>query len=76
MEFRLLLIQKRAYDSDEHSFIFESLKNVGFREDFIITGWVKTFLNDSVMNNGMSTAYFKLERGTRQGTLYLHICSL
>ena len=52
----------------EHNFIFALLKKFGFEEDFI--RWIKTFLNDSqscVMNNGMSTGYFKLERGTRQG---------
>ena len=52
----------------EHNFIFASLKKFGPGEDFI--RWVKTFLNDSqscVMNNGTSTGYFNLERGTRQG---------
>ena len=59
---------EEAFDSVEHNFIFASLKKFGFGEDFI--RWVKTFLNDShscVMNNGTSTGYFKLERGTRQG---------
>ena len=59
---------EKAFDSVEHNFIFTSLKKFGFGEDFI--RWIKTFLNDSqscVMNNGTSTGYFKLERGTRQG---------
>ena len=57
----------KAFDSVEHNFIFASSKKFGFGEDFI--RWVKTFLNDSqscVMNNGTSTGYFKLERGTKQ----------
>ena len=71
---------EKAFDSVEHKFIFASLKKFGFGEDFI--RWVKTFLNDSqscLMNNGTSTGYFKLERGTRQGdTLspYLFIIAL
>ena len=43
-------------------------KKFGFDPDFI--QWVKTLLNrpeSCVMNNGKSTGYFGLERGTRQG---------
>ena len=71
---------EKAFDSVEHNFIFASLKKFGFGEDFI--RWIKTFLNDSqscVMNNGTSTGYFKLERGTRQGdplSPYLSIIAL
>ena len=59
---------EKAFDSVEHNFIFTSLKKLGFGEDFIRL--VKTCLNDSpscVINNGTSTRYFKVERGTRHG---------
>ena len=52
----------------KHTFIFATLQSFGFGPDFI--QWVKTFLyktESCVMNNGSSTGYFYLERGTRQG---------
>ena len=58
----------KAFDSVDHTFIFITLKKFGFGPDFI--QWVKTLLNrpeSCVMNNGKSTGYFGLERGTRQG---------
>ena len=59
---------EKAFDSLKHNFIFSTLTKFGFGQDFI--QWVRTFLwNDSscVMNNGVSTGYFNLERGARQG---------
>ena len=59
---------EKAFDSIEHPFIFATLKSFGFGPQF--TKWVRTFLNNvesCVMNNGHSTGYFPLERGTRQG---------
>ena len=58
---------EKAFDSIEHTFIFATLQSFGFDPDFI--QWVKTFLccvESCVMNNGSSTGYFYLERGTRQ----------
>ena len=58
-----------ADDSVQQNFIFVSLKNFDFGENFITA--VKTFLNDSqscVMNTSTTaTGHFKLECGTRQG---------
>ena len=59
---------EKAFDSIEHTFIFATLQPFGFDPDFI--QWVKTFLykaENCAMNNGSSTGYFYLERGTRQG---------
>ena len=59
---------EKALDSIEHPFLFAVLKSFGFGADFI--QWIRTFFNNAescVMNNGNSTGYFPLERGTRQG---------
>ena len=59
---------EKAFDSVDHKFIFASLEKYGFGPDFI--QWIKTLLanNEScVMNNGSSTGFFKLQRGTKQG---------
>ena len=58
----------KAFDSVEHSSIISTLRAFGFGPDFI--QWAKTFFKNvesCVMNNGRSTGYFLLERGTRQG---------
>ena len=59
---------EKAFDSVDHTFLFSTLKKFGFGFDFI--QWIKTLLSNTqscVMNNGYSTGYFDLERGTRQG---------
>ena len=59
---------EKAFDSVEHNFIIAALEAYGFGPNFV--QWVKTLLYDQkscVMNNGHSTGYFNLERGTRQG---------
>ena len=61
---------EKAFDSIEHPFLLAVLKSFGFGPQFI--HWVRTILKDAescVMNNGHSTRYFPLERGTRQGDL-------
>ena len=59
---------EKAFDLIELAFLFAVLESFGFGPQFI--QWVKTFLNNAescVINNGHSTGYFPLERGTRQG---------
>ena len=59
---------EKAFNSVEHNFKFVVLKSFGFGSQFI--QWVRTFLKNAescVFNNGHSTGYFMLERGTRQG---------
>ena len=55
-------------DDDEHTFIFAALESFGFGPQFI--QWLRTFPKNAescVINNGHSTGYFSLKRGTRQG---------
>ena len=57
-----------AFDSIDYVFMLQTLKKYGFGTSFI--NWVKllhTDLVSCVMNNGFSTGYFSLSRGTRQG---------
>ena len=66
--------KEKAFDSVEHNYIFSMLKKFGFGPDFL--QWVKTtFCNvqSCVVNNGNSTGYLSLERGTRQGDPLSHI---
>ncbi|XP_077863594.1 ras-related and estrogen-regulated growth inhibitor-like [Saccoglossus kowalevskii] len=58
----------KAFDSVDHRFIIEALKSFNFGESFI--NWVKMFYEDvtaCVMNHGISTGYFEVGRGVRQG---------
>ena len=59
---------EKAFDSIEYNFLLATLTKYGFGSNFI--QWIKTLFSNSascVMNNGLSTAYFKLSRGTKQG---------
>ena len=59
---------EKAFDSVDHNFLFATLKRYGFGTEFV--NFIKTLLFDAqscVINNGYTTDYFKLERGTRQG---------
>ena len=59
---------KRAFDSIEWNFIFETLKRFNFGNDFI--KWIYTLYNNAgakVKNNGYLSETFMLQRGVRQG---------
>ena len=71
---------EKAFDSLDHDFLICVLKKIGFGDNFIT--WIKILLNDQqscVLNGGLTTQYFKLERGARQGdpiSAYLFIIVL
>ena len=51
-----------------HTFIYETLRKFVFSDDFV--RWVQVLHNNiesCVLNDGFSTGYFALKRGTRQG---------
>ena len=58
---------QKAFDSVEWEFLIEGLKKFNFGRDFL--QWVKTFysIQSCVINNGVSSNIFTLERGVRQG---------
>ena len=68
---------EKAFGSVDHNFLFSVLRKFGFGPSFI--QWVKTLLckleNCVRNNNGCSTDYFTLHRGTRQGIHYLYVFS-
>ena len=69
MEGALLFLDfRKAFDTVEWTFLFETLKLYGFGESFI--SWVKTFyckITASVLNNGWKSHKFALTRSIRQG---------
>ena len=59
---------QKAFDSLEGNFLLSCLEAFNFGPDFI--KWVKTFYKNipsCVINNGLMSDYFTLERGVRQG---------
>ena len=59
---------KKAFDTLEWQYLFNCLKAFNFGQNLI--AWVKTFypnIQSCVINNGMASDYFTLERGVRQG---------
>ena len=59
---------EKAFDSLEWDFLEKCLKKFNFGPDLI--RWINTFYNDiqsCVINNGLCSQYFNIERGVRQG---------
>ena len=59
---------KKAFHSLDHSLLLTTLEKFGFGTNFI--NWIKIFLNEEescVTNRGVTTQYFKLGEGPRQG---------
>ena len=59
---------EKAFDSVEHQFLFKTLEKFGFNGYFL--EWIKILLKNQqscVLNGGVSTGFFPLQRGSRQG---------
>ena len=57
---------QKAFDRVEWEFLIESLKKFNFGRDFL--QWVNSFyknIQSYVVNNGVSSNFFTLERGVR-----------
>ena len=71
---------EKAFDSINHCFLIKVLEKYGFEKDFI--KWIKILLQNQescIVNEGTTTNYFKLEKGSRQGdpiSAYLFILVL
>ena len=71
---------EKAFDSMNHAFLIAAPKKYGFGDNF--TEWIEILLNNQkscVINGGLTTKYFKLERGACQGdpiSAYLIIFAL
>ena len=59
---------QKAFDSLERNFLQRCLESFNFGPNFI--RWVMTFfenIQSCIINNGITSNYFKIERGVRQG---------
>ncbi len=71
---------EKAFDSLNWNFLYQTLTHLNFGDNFI--GYVKTIYNNiesTILNNGNTGIYFKLQRGVRQGcplSAYLFITTL
>ena len=66
----LFLDFRKAFDTINFEYILKCLKHFNFGSSFI--KWVQVLYNcaeSCVINGGISSAYFKIERGVRQGDL-------
>jgi exonuclease III len=71
---------EKAFDSVNWDFLFKTLKMFNFGDKFI--SFIKTMycnIESTVLNNGKSSQFFRLERGVRQGcplSAYLFIITI
>ncbi len=71
---------EKAFNSFNWNFLFKTLEHVNFEKNFV--RYVKTMYNNiesTVVNNGTTCKYFKLQQGVREGCLlsaYLFITAL
>ena len=59
---------EKAFDSVDYEYLFATLETFGFKGNFY--EWIKVLLKNQqscVVNGGLSTGFFPLERGSRQG---------
>ncbi len=69
---------EKAFDSVNWNFLLKTLENINLGNSFITD--VKIMYNEieaTVINNGATGSYFKLERGVRQGcppSLHIFSC--
>ena len=57
-----------AFDSISHNFLYQVLTKFGFSHNLV--RWIEILhsnIESCILNNGFSTGFFKLHRGTRQG---------
>ena len=67
-DFCFFLISEKAFDTVEWSFIQKTLKHFNFGPSTM--NWIRLFYHNTescILNNGWSSAFFKLGRGVRQG---------
>ena len=68
---------EKVFDTLNHSFLLACLKKFAFRHDFL--WWVKVLLESQkscIINAGIATSYFNLQKGMHQGSAYLFISCL
>ena len=71
---------EKVFDSLHHKFLISVLKKIGFGQNII--SWIEIILKNQesyVTNGKITTKYFKLNRGARQGdpiSAYLFILAL
>ena len=66
--YKVTVLTEKAFDSLRHSFLLTCLKKFEFGHDFI--RWLTMLLESqesSTVNAGITTSYFILEKGERQG---------